>query len=150
VLAVAPRAGLQRGDVGTAGRFGDRQCGYFFAGDDVGQHAGFQCLAAGVQDRRRADAVRHQRSGHAAATGARQFFGGDQMMKSIGVRRTAVFGREAETEQADRGGFFVELQREAFCFVPLVGVGRDFLFDETAQGLAKVFVGCRIEGGIWF
>jgi hypothetical protein len=83
--------------------------------------------------------MRQEACRNAAGAGAGQLLRDDDPHEEIG-RRSAVFFREAEAEQADGGGFLVKLAREPLRLVPLRRVRLDLLLHEPADGRAEGFM----------
>src|ERR1017187_7689313 len=147
MVAVSNRRGAEAGDIGPAGGLGDRQGRDLRARENFGQYPRFQRGAPGVQDRRRSDRVREERSAQPAATGTRDLLGHDQMKKDV-TRRAAVLLRVTDPEKADIGCLAVEIPRESLGLVPIIDVRRDLAPDEAAHEVTELFVLATVVIGV--
>jgi hypothetical protein len=75
----------------------------------------------------------------AAAAGVGELLDPDRVVDVVAAL-AAVFGLVLEAEEAELSAAVVELAGELARLLPLIDVGRDLVADETAGGLAQLFV----------
>jgi hypothetical protein len=144
MVAIAPRAGTEIGDIGAAARLGDGERRDLFPRQHVRQHPRLHFGTRSERDRWRADAVAHQARADPAGAGARQLLARHDLHELVG-RHAAIFLGKAEAEQADLGGLDIKRARKLAGLVPLMRVRLDLVADKAAHHLAKGFVLGGIE-----
>ena len=140
MFAVSHGTRLQVGDVGAAARFGDRQRRDLVAGQHRRDELLLLLVGAGMHDRRRADAMRHQAGDHPTAAGAREFLGQHDQIVQVRHFDAAVGFGKADLQQAGVGGLAVQFARQRLLGLPAVDMRRDLALDETADLLAERLV----------
>ncbi|MDD3762613.1 MAG: hypothetical protein PHP86_04925 [Nevskiales bacterium] len=140
MVAVENGARAQVGDVRSPRRLGDGQCGDFLAAQDRCGEALLLFRGPGMDDRRGADAVRHQACDQAAAAGPRQFFGQDDHVKQIGNFDAAAGFRKTDLQDSGFRRGQVQFAGERFGSFPASDIGGDFPVDEAANLLPEAVV----------
>ena len=141
-VAVAPRGGGHRGDVGAGARLGERHRAEAVALDDRLQQALLLLVGAGQQDRD-AGEMRAAEDGRHAAAAPGQLFGDDAVGQFIGDAQAAELLGEGEGRQAQLARLAHQLPRELFALVQFRRDGADLLLGE---GMRKLLHGLLLVG----
>src|SRR5581483_844221 len=144
MVAVAPGARAQIGDIGAAARLGDRERRNLLARQHPRQHPRLNIVARGARNRRRADGVAHQARRDAAGTGPRQLLACHDLHELVGGAAAKLLGKP-EAKQPDPGRFTIERAWKLAGLVPLMGERLDLLLDKAAHDLPERLVLAGIE-----
>ena len=141
IVAVAHRAGADRGDVGARAFFRYADAGDHFARDRGRQKFATQFIRTVLGERRRRHVRLHaERGRHAAGERAAPFLGRDHRI-GIVEPEPAESLRLADAEKAGGACFPEQFVRgKDACLFPGVGVGIDFRLYELAQRAAEFLV----------
>ncbi len=139
-IAVTPRAGADRGDVGAGVGLGHRHRGHQLARDHPAQVAVALRLRAAVHEVRARHVGVHQHRHDEAAEGrARQ-----RLLEHDGGERVgagaAVLGRIGDAEQAEVAELADHLARDAALVLPALAVRLDLVGEEAGDRDAKLLV----------
>jgi len=147
MVAVAHGPGLEVRDVTAPARFGDAERDDLVAAEYRRRDAQLQVFGAERQDRRQANAVRHQRRPEPARADRGEFLGQDQPVENVeAFRMAAILFGVAQPENARLGGFLVQFARQLALSLPAVDMRRDLAGDEAADALRQRLVGLVIIG----
>ena len=107
----------------------------------------FHFVATQREDRRQADAVRHQRRAEPARADRRQFLGQDQTVEIVeAFRMAAILLGVAQAKDACVGSLLVQFARQFAFGFPAVDMRRDLAADEAADALRQRLMGFVIIG----
>jgi hypothetical protein len=133
IIAIAPREGADRGDVGAGIGFGDGDRGDAGPGDYAGHPAPHLRGAPSIGEMRRGHVGMDQHGdGDAAECRAAELLGEDHRRQRI-ERAAAEFLGIADAEKAERAHPPQHLARDEPGFLPFRGSRLDLLLDEAAD-----------------
>jgi hypothetical protein len=137
MIAVAPRARLEAGDIRARVGLGHRDRTDRLAADDRGQVVLLLLRRAAQGDmHRRHVGVHEDRRGEAAEARASELLGEHHRGQRPHVG-AAILGRMAHAEEAERAHAAIDLARNLAVALPRLGMRYHFLLDEAADLLAQ-------------
>src|SRR3546814_10157029 len=141
MVAIAYRRGFQVRDVAAAARPGDAERDDLVAREHRRRDALFQLLRTEREDRRKADAVGHQRRAEATRTDRGEFLGDDatvEIVEALAVP-AIVFGI-AQAEDTGFGGLLVQFAGQFAFDLPAVDMRCDLARAEASDALSVGFL----------